>query len=424
MNRLVSRVAGQRSSTSGGEHAERLLAYGMCAFLAMRFTFSGMHLGTLVAAALLPVTLRCIRRYRGATLILVLSMAAAASGMMLTWASAVDHRISTGNMLANTVMLLGIGISTVALLWARSLIGMNNVAIAYGVGSLISVVLRGLHPENPWKFSLAIPVILIVMSLPALTKSPYRQAIAFMVVAGFSAITDARSLSVTLLIAAALLLTNRNPGAKRKTSGWVVSTQIALTATGAYLAAEAAILEGMLGDNIRMRTEQQIAVSGNLLAGGRPEMGATFALLKYNPFGFGTGTFPSYQDIFVAKTGMKQLGYNPNNGYVHRYMFGSSFEVHSVIGDLWLLGGILGMLLAVTVTVMIVAGMAQSIAAGRAFGVALFLGGLSIWNLLFSPLPTSFYALTICLALLLPEQTSDDAHLRRGGLEARPVSSR
>ena len=71
-------------------------------------------------------------------------------------------------------------------------------------------------------------------------------------------------------------------------------------------------------------------------------MAATRALFVHDPLGFGLGIIPSLTDITVAKTGMSAINYQPDNGYVERYMFGTQFEVHSVTGDLWALFGIPG----------------------------------------------------------------------------------
>ena len=42
---------------------------------------------------------------------------------------------------------------------------------------------------------------------------------------------------------------------------------------------------------------------------------------------------------------MSALNYDPNNGYVEQYLFGQGYEVHSVLGDLWIHFGVAGALL-------------------------------------------------------------------------------
>lgn len=389
----------------GATAITHVAAYALSAVLAMRLYIPpGFHIGTLLALAMLPVTLSAVRRYRGATLIASLSLAAAASGILLTLIHAADHATNTGPMVVEALRLLGIGVGIVSLLWARSVIGLSRVAFAYGAGALISAFATGINDLNVWKFSLSVPIVLMVLSLPIVMRTVARQFIALVVLAALSAIWDSRSLASTLLIGAALLLIKRSPDSRRGASAWTVVLQIAVIGVGGFYALQAAIVEGVLGEEIQERTQAQIATSGGVLTGGRPELGASFALLRANPFGFGTGTEPSFHDIGIAKEGMASLGYNPlHNGYVDRYMFGTKFEVHSLLGDLWLLGGLLGAAFAVAVLVFVIYGMAKSIAIGTAVGVSLFLGVRTVWDFFFSPIGTTFFTVALCLALLLPE---------------------
>lgn len=381
----------------------RILAYVVCAAFALRLRVPpDLHLGTLVAIALLPVTLSTVRRYRGAGVILGLALAAAFGGILLTYIHAADHDTNTMPMVVEALRIAGIGVGVITLLWARSIIGLYRVALAYGVGGLISVAIDGANFDNLWKFSLSVPITLIVLSLPIATKTVTRQFIAVLALAALSALSDSRSLAATLLIAGALLLIQRRPGSPRR-SAWTVVVQIAAVGVGGFLALQAAIVEGILGEEVQARTALQIQTSGSVFTGGRPELGATVALLGAHPLGFGTGTVPSFRDIFIAKEGMAALGYNPlHNGYVDRYMFGTKFEVHSLLGDLWLLGGVLGGALGIAILVYAVYGMAHSIAVGAAAGVALFLGVRTVWDFFFSPIGTTFFTVALCLALLLP----------------------
>jgi hypothetical protein len=306
-------------------------------------------------------------------------------------------------MLSAAFLIIGLGICLITLLWARSVIGTVNVALAYGLGALANVALTGVNDANIWKFSLSVPITLIVLSLPIVARSVTRQVLVMLAIAAFSGVTDSRSLAGTVLIAAALLMTRRSRTAARRPGAWLVILQIAMVGAGVFLAVRSAILQGFFGAEIQSRTALQIENGGNVFTGGRPEMGATLALVRSNPFGFGVGVTPSYRDITVAKTGMSGLDYNPQNGYVNHYMFGSGFEVHSLIGDLWLLAGIAGLLFAVAIIIGVIGGMGHGIALGTALGVALFLGARSIWDLFFSPLGSTYFTLALCLALLLPE---------------------
>lgn len=400
----ISRSALLKGSLAGRRIShEQVVAVAITALLALRVTYKDFPVGTLVAIALLPVTLHCVRKYRGAALLGSLSVVAAASGIVLAYANAQDHEVDFHRLLSGAFLIVGLAVTAITLLWARSVIGLLNVALVYGVGALANVAITGVNDANIWKFSLSVPVTLIALSLPIVARTVTRQVLVMLAIAAFSGIADSRSLAATLLIAAALLITRRSPTAARRPSAWLVVVQLAMIGAAVFLAVQSVILDGVFGAEIQSRTQLQIQNGGNIFTGGRPELGATLALMRFNPFGFGVGVTPSYQDITVAKTGMSQLGYDPQNRYVNIYMFGNGYEVHSFAGDLWMLAGIAGLAFAIAIIVGVVGGMGHGISLGTAVGVALFLGARSIWDFFFSPLGTTYFTIALCLALLLPE---------------------
>ena len=131
-------------------------------------------------------------------------------------------------------------------------------------------------------------------------------------------------------------------------------------------------------------------------------MGATLALVGENPWGFGSGVILSQSIVRVAKGGMAALGYDPNNGYVERYMFGAGIEVHSLVGDFWLMFGLAGLALAIAVGVMSIYGLIVRMSLGIASTVVVFLVLRLTWDLLFSPYLTSLRILPLVLAVALP----------------------
>ena len=81
------------------------------------------------------------------------------------------------------------------------------------------------------------------------------------------------------------------------------------------------LVDGYLGEAAQAKSVAQIDAAGSLIAGGRPELAATLALLGADFRGFGLGAIANYHDVLVAKTGMASINYDPNNGYVERYLF-------------------------------------------------------------------------------------------------------
>ncbi|WP_214443584.1 hypothetical protein, partial [Mycobacterium tuberculosis] len=227
----------------------------------------------------------------------------------------------------------GIGV----LLWARSELGLGATAISFGVGALANVALTGGNPANLWKYSLAVPVIIVVLGFTSTTRRRSLDLVALAVLAAVCLFSDSRSMTSFLLLAAVIVLWQviLPAGARRPRPAQTLVLLGALS-LAAFSMLQALILEGVLGDAAQQRTQAQIDTSGSLIAGGRPELGAATALISARPQGFGSGTLPTSQDVWIAKTGMSELNYDPDNGYVEGYMFGGQYEVHSVLGDLWL----------------------------------------------------------------------------------------
>jgi hypothetical protein len=169
-----------------------------------------------------------------------------------------------------------------------------------------------------------------------------------------------------------------------------------------YNLMQAFILSGYLGEGAQARSEAQLQASGSLLLGGRPEIGASVALLGARPWGYGLGIIPAFKDIYLAKTGMASLNYSPNNGYVERYMFGTGFELHSVIADFWIRFGILGLAFALMVLVLLIRGAIHNLVNHTARALVLFLVLQVSWDLFFSPLYiTSVQVMTLAVALVI-----------------------
>ena len=373
-----------------------------------------------LALCLLPVTVRYLTHYRGAVIISGLCILSALSGLLLTMQQGGFGNVGGSLTAVQTARVLGIALVLATLLWARTLVGIRCLVLTFGVGSLASLIVSGVNPDNAWKFSLSVPVALIALSLPAVAEHRWRQVLVVLALVAVSALNDSRSAAGLLLMAVVLTVTQRGQRGSEQQGqwrAWVSLGRIALIGIGVFFVTQAAILEGMLGEAARIRTEAQIALSGSSIVGGRPEMGAALALIYQRPWGYGAGTLVTYDYLMLAKSGMNSLGYNTRkNGYVEQYMFGQGFEVHSVLGDMWILFGIAGAALAVVFVAFSLIGLGESLSRGSAITVAIFLILRLTWDFTFSPFPSAMYLLPLTLAVALPRVTvsrPDDAIPRR-----------
>ncbi len=112
---------------------------------------------------------------------------------------------------------------------------------------------------------------------------------------------------------------------------------------------------------------------------------------------------------------MARLNYDPNNGYVERFMFGSGFELHSVIGDLWAWCGLPGLALGVLLVVTLVLHLVRGINSRTLSGLLTFLILKSLWNLFFAPFASSLSVLVLALGLMLASETERRARSGKRG---------
>ena len=366
--------------------------------------YLGLTAGALLAGVFLPLWIGSVRQSRWTVAVFLLVGASLiADAALSAWMSGsrVFSRVAFLESIFLLVALLcGIG----WILWARGIMRDWAIGALFGVGLLLSVnPASNLFPESPWKFGFALPVTVLVLALAMRTRSRWVEIVALLALATASLASGGRSGAATLLLVLVLVVwqSMKRPTSSRAAAFRTV-TLVAFLAVGTYFALQGAILEGVLGDETRERTQMQLDTSGTLIAGGRPELGATSALMLAEPGGFGGGTVPSMHDLQIAKAGMAGLGYDPNNGYVENYLFGAGIELHSVLGDFWAWYGIPGLVLAVLLAVFFVSRVSMLATARSASALLLFLGIKAVWDLMFSPAETSLTTLVLGVALLAP----------------------
>lgn len=377
-----------------------IIAAGAAAASAIRYQFGpGVSLSLLTAVALLPVWWPALKQFRFVRPLLGLAVIAAVWGAVLT-STETMRPTSVSLMLEQTFTLLSLAGGIGTLLWARTQLGIGGAAVAFGLGGLANVALTGGNSANLWKYSLAVPVIIIVLGLTSTSTRRWLDLVALTVFAGICVVSDSRSMTSFLLLSGVIVLWQSfMPPGRRRPRPLQTLLMLGVLSLGAFSLLQALILEGALGDAAQQRTQAQIDTSGSLIAGGRPELGAATALISHRPQGFGSGVLPTSQDVWIAKTGMSGLNYDPNNGYVEGYMFGGQYEVHSVLGDMWLRFGPVGAVFAIMLVACAVYAVARSVSLRAASGLAVLLTLLGAWDTFFSPLLTSSRTLALLFAI-------------------------
>ena len=366
--------------------------------------YLGLTAGAMLAGAFLPLWLGSVRSSRWTVALFLLVVACLVADAALSAWMAGSRVFSRVAFFESVFLLIALAFGIGWILWARKLLPDWGIGALFGVGLLLSVNPGSeLFPVSPWKFGFALPVTVLVLALAMRARSRWVEIVALLALAGVSAVSSARSGAAVLVLVLVLVVwqSMKRPTTSRGAALRTVLLVGAL-AVGTYFALQAAILDGAMGDEARERTLVQLDTSGTLIAGGRPELGATAALMGAQPAGFGGGTMPSMHDLQIAKSGMAGLGYDPNNGYVENYLFGAGIELHSVVGDLWAWYGLAGLALGVVLAVFFVSRVAMLATARSASALVLFLGIKAMWDLLFSPAESGLSTLVLGVALLAP----------------------
>jgi len=367
--------------------------------------------GTVVGLALAPVWFPAVARFRGAGPLLGLGALAGVAGVWLTESATSDHRTSTAATLTATFILLDILVGIAVALWARTVMRTSLVAVLFGLGMVAAVPLGGLaFDAYAWRFQYSVPVSVLLLAVAWHLGKRWLQVVLALALAAGSAAAGGRS-TFAMLLVAAIVVAWQSLGSPRTKAG----SRFRIVVLGAalvfaiYQIGQGLILDGYLGESAQERTEVQIATTGNILLGARPEMGATLALMRDHPLGFGSGTLSSFQDILVAKEGMARLGYDPDNGYVNKYMFGSGFELHSLIGDTWAAFGVIGLAFTVLAVWLACRSCVGLIARKAAPALLVYLAVRLVWNALFGPVLASSTLFVAAVGLLLTMRAAEGA---------------
>ncbi|VEG29660.1 hypothetical protein [Actinomyces howellii] len=409
MTAAAPAAQGARPSPTGLSW-EAVAAAIMAALVAMRTEVAGgIVVGDCAALVLLPVTWTAVRRSRGFTWLLVVAALAVVAGWVLSLAAVGEFTVLVSAR--RSVLLLAAGLPAVVatLVWASRRLSLRGAVAAFGVGMVIDNLSLLQTSPNPWKFGLGVAVAVTLTALTQGLGRPVQATIAGVLAVSFL-LADSRATSGFMLLIMALLVWQAvaatlpvrhwSPARLRLNQSLLVAG-MTLAAVTAVVAAS---LSGYLGQDAQARTAAQAAGTTNPFLAARPELGASWALLTHRPWGYGAGVMPRYEDVRVAMNGMKELGYNPDNGYVQQYMFGNGFELHSGLVDAWIALSVPGAALMVLGVLMALRALRTDLGTLRTRAWLLIAVLVTIMNVLVGPLTILPPFLAIVMATALEDE--------------------
>jgi hypothetical protein len=406
--------------------AEHFIAFAGTVLIAMRVELTGqlLTLGDLLVAATFPLWFPRAGSYIAARAWLFVGLLCLPVGLVLTVLNAVDHQIRLGTSATSSVLMISLLFSVGFMLWAREKLSSGGLVASYGLGLFMGISdSTALYSTNPWKFGFALPVTILVLGLAELSKRRWLELTVVVILCIVSSLTDTRSAFAMFLVAGSLIVWQMRPRVRsRRGSAFRAVIGIMIVAVVVYNLGQALILEGVLGEQTQQRTAEQIGKSGNLILGGRPEIAATVNLMRVHPLGFGSGTIPNYNDIRAAKQGMAFIGYDPNNGYVERWMFSHGYALHSGFGDFWAIYGPIGLIFTFFMLILVLRKLGTALSSRTASGALIFVSALTVWNIFFAPSYSGLKMLILALALsFMPRPPPPRDPLTRPRRRYRPL---
>ncbi len=415
MGRSASRhLIGLQNRRLGRDHVtlEQIVAGCALFVVGMRDPWHmGLTTGYVLALLLLPLTLPSLASYRWSkSMVGLLGLCLAYGLLVTTWTSS-THVISSQARVQAISLHVGIVVSVILVLWARTVMRPGAIAIFIGLGGIVSVGPPIANLTDTWKFGYSIPVTLVVLGAASLWAGWKRAVVALCVLGGVTLFSDARSLFATYVAVAGMVVWSVIRSQRRGHKSKLSAVALGLAALFlVYKIADYLVLKGFLGEQAQQRSIQDAARSGSTLLGGRPELSATYALMRDHFAGYGLGTLPSTHDVAVGNSALIRMGLQPTHDGFSHYMFGrGQFELHSIFGDLWAIFGPAGLISAALLVCLVLWTIASAISGRRIGALLLFLACYTGWNIVSSPLWSSEPAMIAFLGLVLPLRRPEDA---------------
>lgn len=273
--------------------------------------------------------------------------------------------------------------------------GLPTTLVAYALGQLLSLSWLGLNTANPWKYDLSAPIaiLLLVFTGTVVRRQGRRKSLpylVFVILTVTSIALDYRSMAgICAMSSAVYAISKWNLGSRRKESSnrkKLLPVIFAGMAAATYFAFNQLALSGSLGQEIYQRSASQVALTGSLLLGGRPEWAATVELFRNNPIGFGPGVSPTSTELSSAFHSLDQIGVGSTNPYVREYLFGNSIELHSEAADLWARFGFVGLIFSLIAITLLVRGLGEQALSTDASPAAILVMIWALWGIFFGPI--------------------------------------
>jgi len=357
----------------------------------------------IICVALIPVWFRAFTRFQSAKTILILATASVVAGWVMAEFAPQSRSINSGEQRGVIILIATNMMIMCVLFWARQILPLTRIVLIYGIGVLLIALPDIPVSANGWKYQLSTPITLIVLSIVGQRTKLRGWLIALGVLGLIGVANDSRSYFGLCLLTGMLLAWYHKPKAETTRAKRLNALLVTIGGVAVfYFLASSLLISGYLGQEVQQRSLVQVQQGGSLILGGRPELAATISLAGKYPLGFGLGASPRMEEVFRAKEGLATVGLTGPNGYVDNYMFGGSFELHSIVSDFWAWFGIMGLIFVLYLGWLLIWGLTKPTLEKSAQPVIVFASVTAIWFLLFGPPWSNLDDVVLALAISLP----------------------
>jgi len=371
----------------------RYLAMGIALLLPLKLpTLATLSFGHLLALFSLPMIVQSppIRRILGRTSSWMLVLICC--GIVIGQYARLYDRGRLYNLhlsIFSVTTLFALATGVIFAIWSINTIGIRMFLILWGLAETAAVTANmSQYSENLWKFGYHLPITCVLLALSL--NSRVRTSISLMLLIVISLVFDSRSWACILIIGLVIhTFPRKNPEqAARLFFALVITTYIS------YMC----LLSGLAGVKVKERTQAQIATSGNILYGARPELPAALASFRGRWLGFGLGTTPSTTDLNTALGAMRLPSQALKNTTVNSYFNSGFYSFHSTLWDTWAPFGPLA-LISILALAFVVLRQLLTTPISKSASLVAICAATATWDLLFSPELLSALVVPLSIAL-------------------------
>lgn len=300
-----------------------------------------------------------------------------------------------GGQLFSGVMMTGplVALLTTGLFWAHrnGNLSIPLILLAAGVGWLVLELATGqaLGSQNPWKYGLASPTVVAVLAFAYWRRSPrWVLGMILLGLAGVSLYFDSR-FQTGLLLGCFVAIALFDAGARRRGRNLRRQLLVVALATGLFFGYPTVAMSGILGERAYAQQVVYDSNDANYLLASRIELPHTMFLAFQNPV-FGIGSYgqvegqQASQALEFVHNHITPMTFNTRNYLIGSDIGNVGYRAHTQVMSSILFAGVLALPFWVFVVFQIIRGI-QGFRSTAAV-VLVYLSGLTVWDVFFSPL--------------------------------------